>query len=297
MSLFWPAVAVLGFAVLACLVIALATSSTARYEFERNRVPARPPMPATRTTADEPAGTRRAGRSAGDQPGGSGSGDAVTRAHRTGGGAAVGLADHPAGTRIIEPGSSPAWWLVGRAGSQPGGIVGGPFPDRIDADWAALTGNLPDAPRVVYGVQRAGGTGLVRRQLPQERAWLRELGDQLDRLADDWDTLLTDEDSLTTLVVELAAALVEVGLTLHDCAGNAPSGGVCLTPDAGGRGIVAGWHRHDRMSVAQVRGAGLDAAVQHTMNAALGELLTQFGFTVVPFGGTGCFLVPLVEQG
>lgn len=36
--LFWPMVSMSGFVVLAALVIALGASSTARYEFERNRV-------------------------------------------------------------------------------------------------------------------------------------------------------------------------------------------------------------------------------------------------------------------
>src|SRR4051795_2185476 len=35
-TLAWPAIAVLGFVVLTCLVVALGTSSTARYEFEHN---------------------------------------------------------------------------------------------------------------------------------------------------------------------------------------------------------------------------------------------------------------------
>jgi hypothetical protein len=190
----------------------------------------------------------------------------------------------------------PAWWLVEELDGQPGGILRGPFPDRVDAEWAALSGGLSAVTRVVYGVPRADGAGLVRRQLPQERAWLSELGDQLDRLGDDWDALLSDEDSLTTVVVEVAAALVEAGLTLHDCAGDSAAGGVCLTPEASHRGIVVSWHRHDRMSVQQSHGAALDAAVQRTMNAALADLLTQLGFGVVPFGPTGCSLVTLADQ-
>jgi hypothetical protein len=293
--LFWPAVAVLGFVLLACLVIALGTSSTARYEFERNRVRAARQQ-VVAGTGDVPAGGGPVGRQAGNHPhGAAGSGGAVAKELRSERGAAVGLADHPAGKRLVEPGSAPAWWLVEELGEQQGGILGGPFPDRIDADWAALSGGLSAVTGVVYGVQRADGAGLVRRQLPQERAWLSELGDQLDRLADDWDALLSDEDTLTTVVVEVAAALVEAGLTLHDCAGGGPAGGVCLTPEPGHRGVVVSWHRHDRMSLQQERGAALDAAVQRTMNAALADLLTSLGFGTVPFGPTGCSLVPVAE--
>lgn len=291
--LFWPVVAVLGFAVLACLVIALGTSSTERYEFERNRVRAAGQQVAAAGAGDVPAG----GGPVGDHSRGSAAGGgAAAQEMGSGRGAAVGLADHPAGKRVAEPGSVPAWWLVEQLGERPGEIVGGPFPDRIDADWAALSGGLSAVTRVVYGVRRADGRGLVRRRLPQERAWLSELGDQLDRLGDDWDALLSDENSLTTLVVEVAAALVEAGLPLHDCAGNGPAGGVCLTPEAGRRGIVVSWFRHDRMSREQSRGAALDAAVQRTMNAALTDLLTQLGFRIAPFGPTGCCLVPVADQ-
>lgn len=299
MTLFWPVVAVLGFVVLAGLVIALGTSSTARYEFERNRVQAGRQVAAPAPTGDAPAGNGPAG----DAPGGrTASGPAQMT---SGGGApegmwserggAVGVASHPAGKRVAEPGVEPAWWLVDELGDQPGAILAGPFPDRIDADWAALTGGLTDAARVVYGAPRADGHGLVRRQLPQERAWLSDLGDQLDRLDEDWDALLTDEDALTSLVVEVAAGLVEAGLVLHDCTGGGPAGGVCLTPEAGHRGIVVSWHRHDRMSLQQTRGAAMDEAVQRTMNAALADLLLQLGFRVEPYGATGCSLVTAVE--
>jgi hypothetical protein len=48
----WPAVSLIGFLVLTALVIAMGTSSTARYEREREA--ARPGTP--RTTAPEPVG-------------------------------------------------------------------------------------------------------------------------------------------------------------------------------------------------------------------------------------------------
>ena len=56
----WPAVTLLGFLVLTALVIAMGTSSTARYEREQ-RAAAVPAHPATtRTATGEPVGARAA---------------------------------------------------------------------------------------------------------------------------------------------------------------------------------------------------------------------------------------------
>jgi hypothetical protein len=175
-------------------------------------------------------------------------------------------------------------------------VVAGPFVDQLEADWAALAGPLTasaDA-RVVYGLRRGDGA-LVGRPSPQERAWLAELGHQLDRLSDDWDTLLSDTDELTSLVVEVTAALGEAGLPLYDGGhgtqvGGA-AGGVCLTPDPARRGILVTWRQHDRMSVHQVRGAAADVAVQQTMSAAIADVLAQLGFRVEPSVSRGCHLV------
>ena len=110
----------------------------------------------------------------------------------------------------------------------------GPFHDRMEADWAVLADGAAAVRRAVYGALRLDG-GVVRRQSPQELAWLTELGEQLDRLPEDWDegSADDDDDALVTLVVEVAAALVEAGLPVHDCAGDSPAGGVCLTPEPG----------------------------------------------------------------
>jgi hypothetical protein len=91
-------------------------------------------------------------------------------------------------------------------------VVAGPFADRIDADWAAFADGLLAVS--VFGSRHADGT-VAPRPSPQERAWLSDLGDQLDRLPRDWDELLTDTDPLTTLVVEIAAALIEADLTVQ----------------------------------------------------------------------------------
>jgi hypothetical protein len=250
-----PALAVLGFVALIGLVIALGRNSTARYERDRRREAQQQAQPA--------APQRRPAH------------DATA---------------HPAGR------GTSTWWLVDESGDQPGGLVlAGPFPDRISADWAAFSGELPASASAVYGARGADGA-LVRRQSPSERAWLAELGRQLDRLAEDWDELLSDADALTTLLVEVSAALVEAGFTMHDCAEGGPAGGVCLVPDPGRRGILVSWRQHDRMSLQQVRGAEADAAVQRTMNAAIAGVLAEMGFRVTPFGSTGCHLVTAVHR-
>lgn len=295
MFLFWPTVSVLGFLALAVLVIALGTASTTRYEREttRAREQLREPNIA-RETAPISGLSARPG-----DLGDAGAGGAASAEHRVEQRSPVGVATHPAGRRAMELAAPTGWWLVEDAGDGPGAeILAGPFADTIEANCAALFGDLPAATRTVYGARQADGT-LVRRHSPEELAWLAELGDQLDRLGDDWDALLSDTDELTTLVVDVTAALVDAGLALHDCDGHIaasrPAGGVCLTP-MGVSGILVCWRQHDRMSLHQVRGADVDAAVQRTMNAAVAEVLTQTGFLVEPFGSTGSHLVTAAQR-
>jgi len=283
MVLLWPVVAVVGFVVLAALVIALATSSTAQYEFERNRVQGQ--RRAVAVPAVVGAAVSGSAAPAAERPAPVG---------RRGEAETASIAVHPAGKGLTQ--GTPAWWLVeesaDRAVEQ---VVAGPFPDRIEADWAALAGGGEALGRAVHGVLRADGR-LVRRQQAQERAWLSELGTQLDRLPEDWDGPLAEEDELVTLVVEVASALVEAGLPLHDCAGEGTAGGVCLTPEPGRPGVLVSWHQHVRMSHDQVRGAAAHAAVQRSMNAATAECLRQLGFDVQPFGETGCSLVTVAPS-
>ena len=289
--LLWPIVAVLGFVVLSGLVVALATRSTAQYEFERNRVQAQ------RQRAAVPAGVG-AGAAAGGASGPVEAERPVAVAEATGAAeaaqaVAVSVAAHPAGKRVAGQGTPPAWWLVDDPDDGSGErVVAGPFRDRIEADWAALSGGLADSGRAVHGVLHADGR-VVRRQSEEERAWLSDLGDQLDRLPPEWDGPLADEDELVTLVVEVAGGLVEAGLALHDCAGEEPAGGVCLTPEPGRPGVLVSWHQHARMANDQVHGAPVHAALQRTMNAAIGGCLSQLGFEVEPYGESGCWLVTL----
>jgi hypothetical protein len=307
----WPAVAVAGFLVTTAVVVALAASSTARYEFDRNLAsePARAPRRAAAHPGGRrhPAGRRAAAGTTATVPPAPAPGTAPAPAPAAApepvpAVAAVGLAAPaapaaPAGQPDGAGEQAPAvgWWLATLTGQ----VLAGPFADRVEADWAALAGGFGTEGAeatacVLYGVRRADGT-LTRRSSPQELAWLTELGAQLDRLGEDWDPLLSDSDTLTTLVVEVTAALVEAGLPLHDpaVAGGAavPTGGVCLTPDPTATGILVSWRQHDRMSVQQVRGAEADAAVQATMNAAVACVLAELDFEVDQYGDTGVCIV------
>jgi hypothetical protein len=197
----------------------------------------------------------------------------------------------------VESGPAVGWWLVVESDDDPGQsgtIVAGPFADQMEADWAVLTSDLPVSvrTRVVHGRRRSDGA-LVPQSPPEERAWVAELEQQLDRLSEDWDELITDGDALTTLVVEVAAALLEVGLPLYDGQGGSGSGGVCLTPAPEQRGVLVTWRQHDWMSVQRTRGPEADLAVSQTMNAAVAHVLHDMDFLVEPFDGTGCCLVTL----
>lgn len=175
---------------------------------------------------------------------------------------------------------SSGWWLVDDDPEPRGRVVAGPFSERADARWAAAFSDEPGHVHPVYGVLRADGV-LNRRPSPEDWAWLGHLGEQLERLPEDWDTALTDDDPLTTLVVEVTAALAETGLPLHDAAGpGAGLGGACLRTEPGLAGIVVTWRQHDRMSVDQVHGGGVDDAVQQLMNRTLADVLTLRGFQV-----------------
>ena len=300
--IFWPVVAVVGFVVVAALVVALAQSSTERYEFERNQVQgqrrrqeavvlaASGAVVSAGEAAALPPGSEAAVLPAGNEAAVLPAGNTVavvTQQARTEQEArTAGLAAHPAGKRSGELGAA-AWWLVAESQDRPGEqAVAGPFADRIEAEWAGLAGQG----QAVHGVLRADGR-VLRRQLPEERAWLSDLSDQLDRLPAEWDHDFADEDELVTLVVEVASALVESGLSLHDCAGEETAGGVCLSPEPGRPGIVVSWHQHHRASAEDVRTAEVHTAVQVAMNLALAECLLQLGFDVEPFGETGCSLV------
>jgi hypothetical protein len=279
-SPFWPTLAALGFVLVNALVIVLGTRSTARYEFGRNR--ARLEEEALAAVAVPAAAAAVAAEE------GLAAEEAALRRQ-----VAVSVAAHPAGKLS---GATAGWWLVAEQGDpedlladEPAAeVVAGPFTDRVDADWFALAHGL--AAEAVYGARRAGGGEIVLRPSPEERAWLGELGDHLDRLGDEWDELLSDTDPVTTLAVEVAAVLVEAGLSLHDCAGGTTAGGVCLTPASGLSGLLVSWHQHERTTQREVRAAAIEAA-QRTMSGAVADVLVHHGFAVRPLGGGESHLV------
>jgi hypothetical protein len=272
-AVLWLAGSLLAFLALTAVVVVLGASSTARFEFERNG--AREENRAEARVAEgHPAGRRRAGA-----PEDSGGGQ---------GRAPQAVATRPVAATSLDGATGEGWWLV----AEVAGVVAGPFADRVDAEWAALANGY--AATAVYGMRRANGS-LARRTSPQERAWLAEFGEQLDRLPDEWDVLLTDTDPLTTLVVEVAAALVEAGLPLHDGTPESAAGGVSLTPDVEHGGVLVRWRAHDRISVLHVRGAATDAVVQLAMNTAIADVLTQVGFVLAPIDESGCHLVTAIR--
>jgi hypothetical protein len=265
-TLGWPTLAVLGFFLLTGVVIALAATSTARYEFERNGA-REPQVSRAHQRRAHPAGSR--------SPGG-----AV---------AVEGKAQVQSVDLAVRPAPGPAtgtrgWWLIDESGQ----MLAGPFADQLDADWAALDGGW--AAVSVFGGRRADG-GVTLQPSPEELTWLAELGEQLDRLPAAWDELLSDTDPLTTLVVEVAAALVEAGLPLHDGAQGHPAGGVCLMPDPAACGVLVSWRAHDRMTLHDHRGGAANATVQQSMNIAVADVLANLGFVVEPTGSTGSWLV------
>ena len=276
-TLGWPTTAVLGFLLLTAVVVALGTTSTARYEFERNGTRERQRSRAASIEA-HPAGSRRAAPTAA-APEAAVPGAAAPEAAAQPSSVDVAVRPAPA-----PPAGASAWWLV----DEDAQAVAGPFADRLDADWAALSAGI--AAVSVHGKLKADGY-VAQRPSPEERAWLGELGDQLDRLPAEWDELLSDTDPLTTLVVEVAAALVEAGLPLHDAPQGSPAGGVSLMPELAVGGVVVSWRPHDRMTVHHHRGAAADVAVQQSMNAAVAAVLAELGFVLEPFGPTGSSLV------
>ena len=100
------------------------------------------------------------------------------------------------------------------------------------------------------------------------------------------------------LARDLARSLTEAGFTLHHCATHDPLyrlGGVCLLPvpaeaGTGQGGISVSWTTHDLLLRDQRRYRTYQDAHQ-AMNAALGRVLTAFGYQLAPFGSGGAWLV------
>jgi hypothetical protein len=99
------------------------------------------------------------------------------------------------------------------------------------------------------------------------------------------------------LARDLARSLSEVGLSLHRCADHDPLyrlGGVCLLPVSAAAGtgqgwISVSWTTHDLLRRDQRRyRTYLDT--HQAMNAALGRVLTAFGYQLASFGSGGAWL-------
>lgn len=203
----------------------------------------------------------------------------------------IGVSGLSSGELLLGGVVSPGWWLVVDDEIGPGRVVGGPFPDRAAAAWAAASDDALAAARTVHGVRRPSGV-LERRPSAEDWAWLGHVGEQLERLPDGWDADLPEDAPVTTLLVEVAAAVVEAGLPLHDASGpNGDVGGVCLTPLPVVGALLVAWRQHDRMSVEQAHGPDVDADVQQVLNRALADVLGVRGFDVEEVAGLGGCLV------
>ena len=109
---------------------------------------------------------------------------------------------------------------------------------------------------------------------------------------------LTGAGPLAPQARNLAQSLTEAGFTLHHCATHDPLyrlGGVCLLPvpaeaGTGQGGISVSWTTHDLLLHDRRRHRTYRDTHQ-AMNAALGRVLTAFGYQVAPFGSGGAWLV------
>jgi len=109
---------------------------------------------------------------------------------------------------------------------------------------------------------------------------------------------LPSGDPLAPLAREIARSLTEAGFTLHHCDRHDPLcrlGGVCLTPipaefGSGRSGIAVSWTTHDLLLMDWDRFAIYHGTIT-MMNAALGKVLYEFGYSVAQLGTGGSWLV------
>ena len=87
----------------------------------------------------------------------------------------------------------------------------------------------------------------------------------------------------------MARDLVAAGFTIHDCAGKAPGGGVCLTPASNAEGVIVTWTQHDAAEAAL--GWSRASALQEQMNFALADVLATMGYPVKDFGQATAHIV------
>ena len=109
---------------------------------------------------------------------------------------------------------------------------------------------------------------------------------------------LPSGDPLAPLARDIARSLTEAGFTLHHCDRHDPLcrlGGVCLTPipaefHLGRSGIAVSWTTHDLLLMDWDRFGTYHGTVK-VMNAALGKVLYDFGYSVAQLGTGGSWLV------
>lgn len=109
---------------------------------------------------------------------------------------------------------------------------------------------------------------------------------------------LPSGDPLAPLARDIARSLTEAGFTLHHCDRHDPLcrlGGVCLTLipadfRLGRSGIAVSWTTHDLLLMDWDRFAVYDGTIK-VMNAVLGKVLYDFGYSVAQLGTGGSWLV------
>lgn len=122
---------------------------------------------------------------------------------------------------------------------------------------------------------------LVRDLEHAKKQLARDLHPQLQRLSDGRGHRLFGSGNTIHLLTDLVRTLVTAGLTIHDCADDQSTGGVCLTPHPRSGRVTASWATHRVMP----RDATMATAYCDTYDAmteALAAVLEADGWTVRP---------------
>ena len=139
----------------------------------------------------------------------------------------------------------------------------------------------PDGDQVWHDIERDQLRALKRLDADAERAPLADgVGMPLSP---------PGTDPLADLTRAVARDLIAAGFAVHDCAGKAPSGGVCLTPAANAQGVIVTWTQHDASEAAF--GYSRYSDLQEQMNYALADVLTTLGYPVGGYGQATAHLV------
>jgi hypothetical protein len=120
----------------------------------------------------------------------------------------------------------------------------------------------------------------LARDLERARQQLaRDLHPQLQRLSDGHGHRLFGSGNTIHVLTDLVRTLVTAGLSIHDCADDQSTGGVCLTPQPRSGEVTASWSTHRVMPRdATMATAYLDT--HEAMTDALAAVLEADGWTV-----------------